>query len=167
MMGALLMLLTLGGLIVAAILFVFALYTNKAWLGKFVVGGVIVWFVFYAAMLFGTSFLSEEKSLGLNEPKAFCGFYLDCHMHAVVSGVRKTKTLGDRTAKGEFNVVTVNVFSDAVRATLSLITVDAHVVDSEDRTYNRDTEAESQLPPQPAFEQRIGPEESFEKNDRF
>ncbi|MGQ0542064.1 MAG: hypothetical protein ACT4O9_09480 [Blastocatellia bacterium] len=48
-----------------------------------------------------------------------------------------------------------------------LTTVDTHVVDRENRAYTRDTEAESQLPPQPQFEMQIGPEESFEKEIVF
>jgi hypothetical protein len=161
------MLMTIGGLIVAAVLFVIALYTGKAWLAKFVFGGVTVWFVFYFVMLLGVSLFSKEKTLGLNEPKAFCGFYFDCHMHTAVTDVRKTKTIGGKTAKGEFYIVTVKVFSDAVRATLGLITVDAHVVDAGNRTYTRDMDAETQLPRQPDFEKQIGPEESFEKEIVF
>lgn len=161
------MLLTICGLVVAAVLFTIALYTGKAWLAKFVVGGVAVWFAFYFAMLIGVSLFSKEKTLAMNEPKEFCGFYLDCHMHAAVKGVRTAKTLGSKTAKGEFRIVTVKVFSDAVRATLGLITVDAHVVDASKREYARDTEAETQLPPQPDFEKQIGPEESFEKEIVF
>ncbi len=157
------MLMTIGGLIAAAVLFVIALYTGKAWLANSVFGGVVVWFVFYFAMLIGVSLFSSEKTLALNEPKAFCGFYFDCHMHAAVKNVRTAKTIGGKTAKGEFYIVTVEVFSDAVRATLGLITVDTHIVDAAKREYNRDIEAEAQLPTQPDFEKQIGPEESFEK----
>lgn len=162
-MGVLLMLMTIGGLIVAAVLFVIALYTGKAWLAKFVFGGVVVWFVFYFTMLIGVSIFSSEKTLALNEPKAFCGFYIDCHMHAAVKSVRMAKTIGSKTANGEFYIVTVEVFSDAVTATLGLTTVDTHIVDASKREYNRDIEAESQLEQQPEFEKQIGPEESFEK----
>lgn len=166
-MGLLLMLMTIGGVIAAAILFVIALYTGKVWLGKFVFGGVVVWIVFYFTMLIGVSLFSSEKTLALNEPKAFCGFYFDCHMHAAVKGVRTAKTIGDKTAKGEFHIATVEVFSDAVKATLGLITVDAHVVDAGNRIYTRDMDAETQLAPQPDFEKQIGPEESFEKEIVF
>jgi hypothetical protein len=166
-MGVLLMLMTIGGLIIAAVLFVIALYTGKARLAKFVLGGVAVWFVFYFVMLLGVSLFSKEKTLALNEPKEYCGFYLDCHMHTAVKNVRTVKTIGDKTAKGEFRIVTVEVFSDAVRATLGLITVDSHVVDAGNRTYTRDMDAETQLPPQPDFEKQIDPEESFEKDIVF
>ncbi len=161
------MLMTIGGSIAASILFVNALYTGKAWLAKFVFGGVAVWFGFYFALLLGVSFFSEEKTLELNEPKAYCGFYLDCHMHTAVTAVRTAKTLGDKTAKGRFYVVTVEVFSDAVRATLGLHTVDAHVVDASKLEYARDLDAETQLPAQPDFEKQVGPEESFEKQIVF
>lgn len=161
------MLMTIGGLFVAGVLFVAALYTGKAWLAKFVAGGVVVWFVFYGVMLLGASFFSKEKLLGLNEPKAFCGFYIDCHMHTAVAGVKKTKTIGDRTAKGEFYIVKVRVFSDAVKATLGLTELGANVLDDQGRHYHRDRDAEAHLPPQPAFEKLIGPEENFEKEIVF
>ncbi len=166
-MGVLLMLMTIGSLIAAGVLLIIAFATRKAWLKKFVLGSVAVWFGFYAVMLFGMSLTSEEKDLGRNEPKEFCGFYLDCHMHTAVTGVRTAKTLGDKTANGEFYIVKVKIFSDAKQAKLGLITVDAHVVDDAKQTYTRDIEAEGQLPPQPPFDQRITPEESFEKEIVF
>ena len=166
-MGVLLMLMTIGGVIVAVILFAISLYTGNMWLRNFVFGGVAVWFVFYFLMLFGFSAASKEKELALNEPKEFCGFYLDCHMHTAVSGIRKAKTIGNKTANGEFYIVKVRVFSDARAATLGLLTVDAHVVDAAKQTYTRDTDAESQLPAQPDFEKKISPVESFEKEIVF
>ncbi len=88
-------------------------------------------------------------------------------MHAAVKDVRTAKTIGNKTAKGEFHIVTVEIFSDAVRATLGLITVDTHIVDASKREYNRDIEAEAELPPPPDFEKQIGPEERFEKEIVF
>ncbi len=66
---------------------------------NFVVGGVAIWFIFYAAMLFGFSYLSEEKLLALNEPKEYCGFYLDCHLHTSVTNVRTAKQIGNKSAR--------------------------------------------------------------------
>jgi hypothetical protein len=166
-MGVLLMLMTVGGLFVAAILLVVAFWKKLNWLKKFVFGGIVVWFVFYGIMLFSFSLLSEEKNLSLNEPKEFCGFYLDCHMHTAVTGVRKAKTLGDKTANGEFYIVKVKVFSDARQATLGLLTVDAKVIDESKNEFKRDEEAEKQLGEQPPFDRRITPTESFEKEIVF
>ncbi|MEP6705652.1 MAG: hypothetical protein ABJB34_12665, partial [Acidobacteriota bacterium] len=143
------MLITIGGLIVAAVLFAPSVYIKKKWLRNFVFGGVAVWFAFYIAMLFGASAVSKEKDLALNQPKEFCGFYLDCHMHTAVTDVSKAKTIGNKTAAGEFYIVTVKVFSDAKAATLGLLTVDAHVVDVYDQKYTRDMNAETLLTPQP------------------
>jgi hypothetical protein len=166
-MGVLLMLLTIGGVIVAAVALVVAAWMKKAWLSSFIFGGVVVWFAFYFAMLFGTSYTSDEKDLAFNEPKKFCGFYLDCHLHAAVNDVRRTSKIGNKTARGEFYVVTVHVFSDAGKATLSLGTVDAHVIDANGASYNRDMLAEAELMPQPEFEKMVGPEESFVKEIVF
>ncbi len=166
-MGVLLIAMTIGGLIVAGILLAIVLYTKKTWLGNFVFGGVAVWFVVYIVILAGFSLKSEEKNLALNEPKKFCGFYLDCHMHAAVTDVRKTKTIGNKTADGEFYIVKVKVFSDAKAATIGLTTVDAYIVDGVGQKYDRDTAAESNLQPQPDFEKPISPVESFEKEVVF
>src|SRR5438067_11334015 len=132
-MGVLLMLMTIGGVIAAAVLVAIALITGKRWLLTFTLGGVALWFAFYTVMLIGFSLASTEKTLALNESKQYCGFYLDCHMHTAVTGVRTTKTFGDRSANGQFYIVTVKVFSDAKRAILGLLTVDAHVVDGQNR----------------------------------
>jgi hypothetical protein len=166
-MGVLLMILTIGGLIVAAVVLIVAGVTKKTWLGSFIFGGVAIWFAFYFAMLFGTSYTSTERTLAFNEPKKFCGFYLDCHMHVSVNDVRRTKEIGNKSAAGEFYLVKVEVFSDAARATLGLNTVDAHVIDSAGQAYNRDMLAEAELAPQPEFEKRVGPEQSFVKEIVF
>ncbi|HEY0428010.1 MAG TPA: DUF4352 domain-containing protein [Pyrinomonadaceae bacterium] len=166
-MGVILLAMTIGGVFVAAILLVVAFWKNINWLKTFVLGGLTVWFVFYAAIFFIASVFSEEKTLALNEPKEFCGFYLDCHLHTAVTNVRKAKTLGDRTANGEFYIVKVKVFSDAKQATMGLLTVDAKVVDDQKREFARDGQAEANLGEQPPFEKRITPAESFEKEIVF
>lgn len=166
-MGALLMLMTIGGVISAFILLMISIFTKRAWLRKFVFGGVFVWFVFYAILLVAASLFSKDKTLALNEPKAFCGFYLDCHLHAAVTGVRTTKSLGDKTANGKFYIVKVKIFSDAKQATLGLITVDANIFDAQNRKFVRDEQAERQLEEQPPFEKQISPVESFEKEIVF
>jgi hypothetical protein len=161
------MLMTIGGVAVAAVLLVVALMTKQGWLKNFVLGGVAVWFAFYFAMLLSFSLTSTERDLGLNETKEFCGFYFDCHMHTTVTGIRTAKTLGNKTANGEFYIVRVKVFSDAKVARLGLDTVDAHVVDREGQEYSRDTLAEEALGEQVPFEQRILPNESFEREIVF
>ena len=166
-MGVLLMAMTIGGLLVAGILFALSIATGKMWLRNFVFVGIAVWFGFYFTTLIGFSTVSKERDLGLNEPKEYCGFYLDCHMHAAVTGVRRTKTIGNKTANGEFYIVKVKVFSDAKAATLGFTTVDAHVVDANAEEYHRDTDAESALGPQPDFQERISPGEGFEKEIVF
>src|SRR5436305_10658559 len=144
-MGVILMLMTIGGLIVALILLVAAWLNESAWLKKFVLGGVAVWFAFYIVMLVGFSLSSTETTLAIGQSKKYCGFYLDCHIHSAVDDVHRTKTIGDLTADGQFYIVAVKVFSDARRATLGLLAVDAHVVDAGGQEYYRDINAESEL----------------------
>ena len=144
-MGAILLLMTIGGSIIAAVLLAFSIWKDKAWLKSFVLGGVFVWYSFYIIIFLMSSAFSQEKTLGLNEAKEFCGFYLDCHMHTAVSEVRKTKTLGDRTAAGAFYIVTVKVFSNARREPLHLVETEARVVDDQKR------DQESEPPPDRRF----------------
>jgi hypothetical protein len=163
-MGVLLMLMTIGVLFVAAVLLIVAFWKKIDWLKKFVFGGAAIWLALYAVLLFGSSLSSEEKTLGLNEPKEFCGFYLDCHMHTAVTGVRKAKTIGDKTAKGEFYVVKVKIFSDAKRVDLSLLAPKLYVIDGDGKPYPRFEDAENPAPP---FDQKIPAGGSFEREVVF
>ena len=165
-MGVLLMLMTIGGLFVAAILLIVAFGKRIGWLKKFVGGGVIIWFVFYAALLFGFSLMSAEKTLGFNEPKEFCGFYFDCHLHASVTAVRRSKTFGSLTAKNEFHIVKIKLFSDARREPLAFITPQFTVVDAAGRRFSR-TEDTSVSTPVPPFEEKIPPGEFIEGEIAF
>src|ERR1051325_7836557 len=114
-MGVLLMLMTIGGLLLAA-----ALVTKRYWLARFATAGVGVWAIIYVTLLLGSSLTSAERDLGVNEPKEFCGLYLDCHLHSEVTGVRVAKTIGSQTAKGEFYIVDLKVFSDAKNPRVAL-----------------------------------------------
>lgn len=147
-MGVLLMLMTIGGLVVAAVLFVASLITKKMWLTKFTLGGVAVWLVFYTVMLLGFSLTSTEKVLASGEAKEYCGFYLDCHMHTAVTGVRMAKTIGDKQANGQFYIVNVKVFSDARNPNIALHLIEpkARVVLPDGGKIERDMNAEAKLP---------------------
>ena len=147
-MGMLLMLMTIGGLFLGAILLVIAIATRKTWLRNFVVGGVAVWFVFYTVMLLGFSLTSTEKILAANEAKEYCGFYFDCHLHTSVTNVRTAKTIGSVSAKGTFYIANVKVFSDARNANISLHLIEpkARVVLSNGERVERDAVAEAMLP---------------------
>jgi hypothetical protein len=147
-MGVLLMLMTIGGVIAAVIVAIIALVTKKSWLLKFTFAAVGVWFLFYTVMLVGFSAASTERELEINEPKEYCGFYLDCHLHAEVTGVRTAKEIAGVTAKGLFYIANVKVFSNArnPNITFRLITPDAVVVDANGDHYVRDEQAESRLP---------------------
>jgi hypothetical protein len=169
-MGVILMAMTIGGLFIAALLLAVSFFTKKPWLRTFVAGGVTTWLVGYTILLLVGSVFSEEKTLGLNEPKQFCGFYLDCHMHTSVSGVRRTKTIGDVTANGEFYIVMVKVSSDAKSAALGLHAPEAQVVDASGRIFERDGNAENVLiasATEQPFDQKIPAGASFEKEIVF
>lgn len=163
-MGVILMLMTIGGLFIALILLIVSYFARLNWLKKFVLGGVTVWLVGYVILLLTASIFSEEQNLGLNEPKEFCGFYLDCHIHTAVSDVRKTKTYGDAVAGGEFYVVNVKVFSNAKQATLNLTTPQFHVFDAAGKRYNP---VENPAIPRLPFDDKVPAGGSFEKEIVF
>ncbi len=134
-MGLLMMLLTISGLGLAFILYVVARLLEQVWLSKFVLGAVTVWLVFYTTMLLGVSLASQEKILDLNEAKEFCGFYIDCHLHASVSDVQTAKQFDDKTANGVFYIVKVKISNDARRVELGLHDPKFEVVDEQRRTF--------------------------------
>ncbi|MGI8669809.1 MAG: DUF4352 domain-containing protein [Aridibacter sp.] len=167
-MGLLLMLMTIGGLGLAFVVFVVSLISKRFWLIKFVVGGVFVWFLIYGILLIGTSLSSEEKTLAMNEPKEFCGFYLDCHLHTAVTDVRTAERIGGEKAQGIFYIVKVKVFSNAKQATLHLTEPLAELYDIGGRIYSRRLKAEKQLPTaNVSLTQDVSADESFEKEIVF
>ena len=147
-MGVLMMLLTIGGLLAAGVLFAIAWLNESAWLKKFVFGGVAIWFAFYVVMLLGYSAASKDRVLGVGEPKEFCGFYLDCHMHAEVTNVQTANQIGNRTAKGKFYIVGLRVFSDAKNPNIAFRLIEPRaLIEVDDHTaIVRDLESEALLP---------------------
>ena len=156
-MGAPLLLLTVMGLLAAAIVSVLAWRNGWTALMRFAVGGALVWLGVYFALLLYFSLSSKEKTLAFNEPKEFCGFYLDCHLHAAVTEVKKLKTIEPQTARGLFYVVQVKVFSDAQRATIGLLKPYARIKAADGLTYERDAAAEA------AWEKANGPSVPLDK----
>ena len=147
-MGVLMMLMTIGGIALAIILLSISFFTKKKWLRNFVFGGTVIWFAFYLIALLGFSLTSREKNLALNEPKEFCGFYLDCHLHTTVTNMRTAKTIGNQTANGTFLILNVKVFSDAKNPNIAfrLLEPKAQIEDEGGRIFSRIPNAENQLP---------------------
>ena len=85
---------------------------------------VLVWGVAYGVLLLTTSLSSNARLLGHGERKAFCGFYLDCHLGATVLHSDRVDKLflGDSlvTTRGEFVLVDLVLDSDAKARTLYL-----------------------------------------------
>jgi hypothetical protein len=146
-MAPIYLLLAVCGVFVALVLFVFAIRTKRVLFRNSVVGASLVLSVFYAASLLGCSLMSKPRTLALNEPKEFCGFYLDCHVHAKVTEVRRVKTIGEHTASGEFLIAKVKVFSDAKNTSikLRLLEPQATIIDDSGAIYARNLDAESSL----------------------
>lgn len=165
-MSVLLMLATILVLVAAVFLIIISSIKQMQAITKFVFGAAAIWMSIYFALLFFTSLTGKEKVLTFNEPKTFCGFYLDCHLHVAVTNVRQTKTIGEGTnqksAQGMFHIVSIRVFSNAKKATLNLITPIVRVVDEKGKVFERSTEAETILEivtgNSDSLETKIGPE---------
>jgi len=160
-MGLLMMMLTIGGLLLAGALFCAGIAFKLSWLRRFVVGAVSIWFVLYFGSLLLVSATSAEVLLRPGEAKAFCGFYIDCHMHIAVESVTRVPEIGGVRAKGEYLLVEVMVSSDAARATIGMHDVRAELI-LPVGAVGRDMEAEKRLNEDaPPLETSLLPEESF------
>lgn len=119
------------------------------------------WVSVYLLALIATSLASSERVLGFNQPKRFCGFYLDCHAMVEVVGVRTAPSLGqddDRAeAQGVFYVVSLKQSSDAVAVPTGIADPIAVVIDRDGHRYRRSASGERALAVagRPALGQRV------------
>ncbi len=168
-MGVLFLLLTIIAGFICVIGLGAAAISGRTRVVKMLLAAASVWLIAYIALLFGTSFSSPEKVIPIGEAKAFCGFYLDCHLHVAVKEAVKTEQIGDVKAEGEFLVVTLRFFNDARRAKISLHNVRVAILDPDGAVYERNEAAESELgePGKRPFYIPIQPEGSFERSVVF
>ena len=156
-----LLLITLAGFAIAIVAITIALWARRGDVARMILGACFICGALYFAILLAVSRLSTERVLARGEEKAFCGFYLDCHLRASVTDVGRAKTLGNgtnqRTARGNYLIVTVRIRSDARRATLTPDNLIATAFDDANRSYARDLDAER------ALEEAEGGEPSFER----
>lgn len=143
------------GLFAAAILL---LVIGREKLLKYVFAAGIAWYLFYGAALIGVSLSSSEKNLPVGATKEFCGFYLDCHMKASVTGVKRVREYKGRKAKGEFNIVDVQISSDARSAKLGLHSPEFAVVVEDGYEYQPIAELST---PTSKLGKKIEPDESL------
>ncbi|MFB3133439.1 MAG: hypothetical protein ACE10K_13050 [Rhodothermales bacterium] len=147
--GFLLMGLSGLGLVAGGALVLYALRTDRLDLAKQVGTFALGWAALYLVVLTGASLTSQEKVLDLKERKAFCGFYLDCHLGVSVEEVQRVSHVGEDAeqvqADGVFYLITVRVSSDAVRAKMTLEHPKATLIDARGATYERSLEAEQAL----------------------
>jgi len=131
------------------------------------IGGA--WTALYLVALLVSSLTSQERLLGKNEDKQFCGFYLDCHLQVAVNRVDTMRSVGAAAgpirASGLFYVVTLRVSSTAVAAHMHLLDPQVVITDRDGRAYHRSEAAEAALrqsgSPFDSLNQDLGPGESF------
>jgi hypothetical protein len=140
--------------------------------GKAVLGillGFTAWCALYGTALVGTSLSSEQHLLGPSQEKRFCGFYLDCHLHAAVMRFDTAHTVGTGSqhveAQGIFATITLRVSSDARREPTNFVGPRAVVRDALGREFPRSTAAERALSaagaPGTPLTERVGAGASF------
>ncbi len=147
------MLITILGVPVVLFASLIAVLCRKSRLAKLIAGGLAIWLLFYTVLLFGSSLISKEKVLAVNEPKAYCGFYFDCHLHAVVTKVETADHYLRHKAKGKFYGVVVQVFSDARNPNVRFHLHDPEmvIIDSQGNRFERNERVEDELYSQPAY----------------
>ena len=147
--GFLLMGLSGLGLVAGGALVLYALRTDRLDLAKQVGTFALGWAALYLVVLTGASLTSQEKVLDLKERKAFCGFYLDCHLGVSVEEVQRVSHVGEDAeqvqADGVFYLITVRVNNDGMQARLPLRNPKATLIDAYGVTYTRSLEAEQAL----------------------
>ncbi len=141
-----------------------ALLKQKGDLLRAILIGAAIWVAAYLAILVTASALSRGRVLGLGERKAFCGFYLDCHLGATVERIDTARTIDapshQLTADGTFWIVTVRVSSNARRASLALLEPSVTAVDDLGREYSRSSAAERALGDTASLDRKLAPGES-------
>lgn len=152
-------------------LVLFALRTDRIDLAKYVGMFALGWAALYLVVLTGASLMSQETVLGLYERKAFCGFYLDCHLGVSVEDVQHATHLGEGAdavqADGVFYLITVRVDNDGVEARLPLQNPKATLTDASGATYARSLDAERAFAAMEgvpmAFTRRVSAGDSYTK----
>jgi hypothetical protein len=155
------MLFTGLGALVAIIGVVVALLLHRRDVAQGIAVTALLCGAFYGALLLASSLTSHERVLRRNEPKYFCGFYLDCHISVAVTNVSTTHALGNAPhqaiAQDTFYVVTIRVSSSAQAATLQPYDLTAVVVDRDGRQYARAEQGEQAPGTEAPLEQPISP----------
>ena len=105
--------------------------------------GLAGWYALLIGFVGAVSLAQPGRSLGPGRVKRFCGFYLDCHLGAAVVGRQRLESIGDATPRGMFEVVTVEISSDARQETLRPYGIQATLVDANGRRYERDPRGEA------------------------
>ncbi len=93
--GLLLMTISFLGLVAGAGVVAYALVRGKPALIRGVAVLAGAWAAVHLVLLLGTSLASHETVLGSGQRKAFCGFYLDCHLGVAVEAVQRTDRVGE------------------------------------------------------------------------
>jgi hypothetical protein len=107
--------------------------------------GAVLGGLYFLALLL-VSLSSDERILGLNQTKQFCGFYLDCHRLVTLVGVEQADRIGAVTpAAGVFHIVTLRLGSNARRAVMHTGRMAASARDDAGRRFDRSLDAERAL----------------------
>lgn len=147
-MAALLFAATVFAIGAGVVIALFAVFTRRRALRNIATVATLIVCIGYLGALLLVSLLGKPQVLATGAAKEFCGFYLDCHIHAAVVGVRRVSSVSDRIADGSFLIVRTRVFSDARNHSIKmrLLEPKVAVVDSNGTAFQRNTAIESLLP---------------------
>jgi len=123
--------------------------TGRRGLAKVFGAALVLVSAAYLGTLAAVSLTSREVRLAPGDRKAFCGFYLDCHVGVSVEGVERNSMLytesGALRPAGSYWLVDLELSSDARRAALTPGALEIYVVDAAGTHYPRDVRTESIL----------------------
>lgn len=134
------------------------LWSRKPGAALAVAGGLAAWYALVIGFVGGVSLTQPGRSLAPGEVKRFCGFYLDCHLGAAVIARQRLVSIGDVTPRGVFEVVTLQISSDARAEPLRPYGVQAALVGPDGARYGRDEAAET------AWERATGRAVAFDQD---
>ncbi|HEV8479923.1 MAG TPA: hypothetical protein VGR66_03940 [Candidatus Eisenbacteria bacterium] len=156
--------LTLGGIVAALV----AIPKHRLGAALAIFGALAAWDALHLGVVGCVSAREPARTLAPGQAKRFCGFYLDCHLGAAVMARQRPAEIAGKKAQGTWEVVTVEISSNARAATLEPYGLQAMLVDSSGKRFTRDSGAERAWQGahgEPAsFEQPVAPHGAYRKD---
>jgi len=166
--GMLLILLTAALTLAGVVAGLVALAQHRGRTALSIFAALAPWYALHLGFVAVVSAREPERRLAPGEVKRFCGFYLDCHLGAALVARQRPPEIARRKAHGAWEVVTVEISSDARAATLEPYGLQAVLVDAAGKRFALDASAERDWEEAHGgpvrFEQPVAPRGAYRKD---